>query len=828
MLPLQDFVSAAQDQVWKHALGRARLGVWDWNLQTGDCVYSDSWFEMLGYRPGELKQDSDLWLRISHPDDRDRAVASGDRHIAGETDAIETELRLKHKDGHWVWVLDRGGVIERDANGKPLRVVGVQTDISSLKEAENRLSQVNGRYDLVLEASATGIWHFDLASGQSHWDDRTRNMFGLQPNPIELEKNAWHSFLHPDDKERAERAHELKPVAGQTSKIRYRIILKDGQVRHVETLAVYVPDIQNSGSIVGTIRDVTDEVLAAETIKTEKEKLRVTLRSISDAVVSVDIGGSIIFANSAAAMLVGKLEAELTGSALRDSFIVGTDVSLASILGASGQTETTALAEIGEGALFLQWTSNVIRAANGVCLGTVFTLRDVTEAQVRQRELSHAARHDPLTGLLNRNAFDADLGEYILRASTEPIAVYYVDLDYFKGLNDFAGHAAGDAALRAISHALRRSLPEQATIARLGGDEFAVVFGARETEDAVVIATQILDTVRNVDIWTPAGYRRLGASIGVALIHDNQILPSDALAFADDACYRAKSLGRNQFAFFSVAGVTLSSGFTAARIVADIAEAKTDGRLQLYGQEIRTLSDPWNPSGDIEVLARLFAKDGRLISPDEFIPAAERFGMAALLDRWIIGTALRQFGHDMQRTGRISLAFNLSAQTLSDPALWDVIAATLVDTGVAPSNVVFEITETAAFTNFEAAERFVRSARASGCRVSLDDFGTGLSSFEYLRRFPVDCIKIDGAFIQNLATQQFDREIVGAISKIADNLGCDVVAEKIESAEVIDILCGMGIKFGQGFLMHQPEPLNQLIGRLRDSWLLPSTAISSV
>lgn len=826
MLPLQDFGSAAQYQVWKHALKRARLGVWDWNLQTGDCAYSDGWFEMLGYRPDELKQDSQLWFRISHPDDRDRALASGDRHIAGETDAIETELRLRHKDGRWVWVLDRGGVIERDADGKPLRVVGVQTDISSLKEAEERLGQVNRRYDLALEASATGIWHFDLDSGESHWDDRTRHMFGLQPNPTKLEKRIWHSFLHPDDKVRAEQAHELKPDVGQTSKIRYRIILKDGRVRHVETLAVYVPDLQSSGSIVGTIRDVTDEVLAAETIETEKEKLRVTLRSISDAVVSVDLGGSIIFANSAASMLVGKAEADLTGSALSDSFIVGTDVSLASILCASSQTETTALAQIGEGALFLRWTSNVMRAANGACLGTVFTLRDVTDEQLRQRELSYAARHDPLTGLLNRNAFDAALGEHILRAGTEPIAVYYVDLDYFKGLNDFAGHAAGDAALRAIGQALRSGLPAHSTIARLGGDEFAVVLQTRETEDAVGIATQILDTVRNVDLGTSRGYRRLGASIGVALIHDNQTLASDALAFADDACYRAKSSGRNQFAFFSVAGATLSSGFTAARIVADITEAKTDGRLQLYGQEIRYLSDPWSPSGHIEVLARLVAKDGRQISPAEFIPAAERFGVAALLDRWIIGTALRQYGHEVQRTRGMSLAFNLSAQTLSDPALWDVIAATLADTGVAPSKVVFEITETAAFTNFDAAELFVRSARASGCRVSLDDFGTGLSSFEYLRRFPVDCIKIDGAFIQNLATQQFDREIVGAISKIANNLGCDVVAEKIESAEAIDILCEMEIEFGQGFLMHRPEPLNRLIGRPSDIWTMPSTAIS--
>ena len=202
-----------------------------------------------------------------------------------------------------------------------------------------------------------------------------------------------------------------------------------------------------------------------------------------------------------------------------------------------------------------------------------------------------------------------------------------------------------------------------------------------------------------------------------------------------------------------------------------------------------------------------------MISPAEFIPAAERFGMAAPLDRWIIQTALQRHGHTMQFRGGLSLAFNLSAQTLSDPALWETIDQVITDHRVYRGNVVFEITETAAFTNFEAAERFVRAARASGCRVSLDDFGTGLSSFEYLRRFPVDTIKIDGSFIQNLTTQQFDREIVAAISTIAHNMGYDVVAEKIESPQDLNILSEMGVRFGQGFLMHRPEPLEQLIDR---------------
>ncbi|MGV8831834.1 MAG: EAL domain-containing protein [Devosia sp.] len=803
----------ASQHVWEHALNRARLGVWDWNLVTDECAYSDTWFEMLGYGPGELEQDSELWLRITHPDDRDRALASGDRHLAGETDTIETELRLKHKLGHWIWVLDRGGIIERNAAGEPTRMVGVQTDITSLKDAERALEDVNRSYDLVLEASATGMWSFDLGSGVSYWDDRTRQIFGVPAQPAKLDDGIWHSFLHPEDEQQAVAAHARRPDSKTPTKIRYRILLKDGAVRHMETLTILVPEEGDEGTVLGTIRDVSEEEWAAEALTAEKEKLRVTLSSISDAVLSTDTRGVITFANPSAAKLIGMPQNKLIGLSLAEVRFSRSPTPLSAIFGDATGAQTVDIIRLDRDDFSVRWTRSVIHAGSGTELGSVFTFQDVTEQQKQQKALSYAANHDPLTGLLNRSAFDARLRESIGQADIQPIAVLYIDLDYFKGLNDFAGHAAGDMALQSIGAALHDRLPPTAIIARLGGDEFAVILTTGTYEEADTCAAAILCTIQNVELTISSGRHTLGASIGVVLIHDNQTSPADALGFADDACYRAKSSGRNQYAFFSRQGDSLSSGLTAARIVADIADARTEGRLQLYGQEIRFINDPWNPSGHVEVLARMRSKSGQLIGPAEFIPAAERFGMAAPLDRWIIQTALQRHGHAMQFKGGLSLAFNLSAQTLSDPALWEAIDQIITDRGVYRANVVFEITETAAFTNFDAAERFVGAARASGCRVSLDDFGTGLSSFEYLRRFPVDTIKIDGSFIQNMATQKFDREIVSAIATIAHNMGYDVVAEKIESPQDIVILGEMGVRFGQGFLMHRPEPLAELIDR---------------
>ncbi|MBZ9986495.1 EAL domain-containing protein [Mesorhizobium sp. BH1-1-5] len=676
---------------WAMALDRAHLGLWDWNLSTGDCYYSPTWSKMLGYEAGELANAPDLWLKLTHPDDRQRAQESGDRHIAGIVDSIETELRLRHKDGHWVWVLDRGGIVERDADGKPLRLMGVQTDITRQKEAETALEQVNARFRLALAASGTGIWHHDIGTRKSFWDARTREIFGLVADTDEVTAELWHTYLHPDDKEATERAHQIAPGSNSVVASQYRIILRDGQIRHVESLVRFIAGVGSAGQILGTVRDITEEKQRAE-------------------------------------------------------------------------------------------------------------------------ELAFAARHDALTGLLNRSAFDRLLAENIAMAERLPLAVFYVDLDYFKALNDYAGHAAGDLALKSVAAGILASLPTAAHAARLGGDEFALLVPNCNDACAEHLARAVLAAVRNADLGSAITSRRLAASIGIAFVRDRSMSVADALACADDACYAAKAGGRDRFAVFSPETTSGSGGLNAARLAADLVDAMEDGRLKLYGQEIHRLGQPWEDSRHVEVLARLEARNGNMIPPGDFMPVAERFGLAARLDRWIIRTALTRHGGAM-RAGAVSLDFNLSAQTLSDPQLWDFVDEAIAESGASPSAVGFEITETAAVTNFDAAEAFVRRARERHCRVSLDDFGAGMSSFEYLRRFPIDAIKIDGSFVEHIADSRFDREIVSAITGIARSMGAAVVAEKVEEKNALEILMGMGVAYGQGYFLHRPEPLEAIVAR---------------
>ncbi len=679
-------------EFWQLALDRAQLGVWDWDLETDLCFYSATWARMLGYREDELSNASDLWLQFTHPDDREQAIASGERHLAGLTDHIETELRLRHRDGHWIWVLDRGGVVERDADGKPLRMIGVQTDITRQKETEYQLAQVNARFRLALAATGTGIWHYDIDGKKSFWDERTRNIFGYVSGSSEVPSDLWHSFLHPDDKEEAERAHWEPVGSDRVVSSSYRIIRRDGEVRHVESLIRFIADPQSSGQVLGTVRDVTDE-------------------------------------------------------------------------------------------------------------------------HRRDRELAYAARHDALTGLLNRAAYYEALSAAIATADRHPLSIFYVDLDYFKALNDFAGHAAGDIALKSIASGIRDVLPLSARVARLGGDEFALFIPDCATEQAERHADEILATIRRADLGTAAPARKLSASIGIAFIQDPNTLVADALACADDACYAAKATGRNRFMVFSTDAAMSTTGLNAARIASETVDAMEQGRMHLFGQEIRRLDHAWETSRIVEVLVRLEGRNGELITPANFIPAAERFGVASKLDRWVIETALHRFGATMAAGDGMTLCFNLSAQTLSDPHLWDFVDSVIEQTGAPHSRLVFEITETTAVTNFEAAEQFVQNARARRCRVSLDDFGAGMSSFEYLRRFPIDSIKINGSFVEHMADNKFDREIVSAINGLAKGLGYSVVAEKIEHQPALDMLRDMGVQYGQGFLLHRPEPLEALIAR---------------
>lgn len=794
---------------WKQALEVAGLGVWDWDLKSNITMYSESWCQMLGYQRSDFPDDEDLFLLLVHPEDREAAIESGDRHLAGKCDSIETELRLQHKAGHWVWVLDRGAVVERDEDGRPLRVMGVQTDITQHKEAERRASLTNERFRLAIAVSHIGIWHFDAERERSFWDAKTCDIFGLDTVPRDIDGETWSGFLHPEDRIETERKHAQALTEQNEVKLRYRIVRKDGEIRTVETLAKFAPNQGHAGYLVGTIKDVTEDIEAAGALQAEKERYEITLGAISDAVISTGVEGTINFVNQSAIAMLSVAEEALIGSNIFHLFNNDTSTRIVH-QEIPDNFENGVNLEINSE--LYRCKSNPLLSPSGYFWGNVYTFQNISEETRKQKQLAYAAHHDSLTGLYNRVAFDETLEKAILHSDNTAFAILYLDIDHFKAVNDFAGHAAGDEALKSIASNVSNLLPQEALFARLGGDEFSILLSNSDIEAAQRIAESVIAAVRNVEFgWTNSG-PRLGCSIGITIVNDPSISASDALARADDACYAAKSAGRNQLSFFSEIKSPATSGLSAAREVADLSEALQENRVLLFAQEIQKLGQPSEQCGRVEILARLRKRDGRIVGPDAFIPAAERFGMASILDRWIIRKAIAEYGCLLSQID-LKIGFNLSAQTLSDPGLWSFVHGTAEEHGMPLSQIGFEITETTAVTCFETANRFSRNAREHGCMISLDDFGSGLSSFDYLRRFSVNCIKIDGSFVEKFVDSDVDRAIVAAVVELAKNLGSDVVAEKIENDETITQLRKLGVTYGQGFHLHRPEMLDDLIQR---------------
>ncbi|WAJ29492.1 EAL domain-containing protein [Antarcticirhabdus aurantiaca] len=807
------------------ALDCAELGVWDADLVNNACYYSPSWKRMLGYGDDELRDHPDLWLDFIHPDDRERALASGDSHLEGEAESVECEFRLRHRSGRWIWVLDRGKVVERNAAGRPTRMIGVQTDITAQKEAAARLALLNQRIELALDASGIGLWSYETETGRTSWDARMREIYGLGPGPEEVPQGTWHARLHPDDAAAAEAAASALLAEGTPVRMTYRILRPDGAVRHIFALSRLVHPPHQPPLVVGSIWDVSEQVEVSDKLAAEKERLRVILRSIGDAVIATDAEDAITFANPAAERLLLAEQADLLGRRTADvlplrqertGVLLPPSAPLACAERRTTERDEPALFERRDGERrVMRDTASPLYDAAGAVVGTVLIVQDVTREQARQRELAHLARHDGLTDLLNRSSFDKALA----RAVEDPakragLALLYVDLDRFKMVNDTAGHAAGDALLKLVAKAMAAVLPAGAKIARLGGDEFAVLMEASGPDAAYRAGGDVVKAVGSQQLSWGGRVHGVGASVGIVLLADAGPDPLTALSLADAACYASKSRGRNKVSLHDPAGGAAAGGFAEVRAASELLQALKENRLRLFGQEIRDLSDPARRSRRIEVLARLAGVDGSLIMPGTFIPAAERFDLMGVLDRRVIRQSLDILAGLRPASEAPVLSINLSAMSLSDPELWSFVEAQLGETGQPAERLCFEITETAAVNNFAAAERFVRDARRAGCRVSLDDFGAGLSSFGYLRRFPVDGIKIDGAFVQDVARNGLDQAICAAVGTIARELGVEVVAERVPDAEGVELLRARGIGFGQRLYLHRPEPLAWLLDRV--------------
>jgi diguanylate cyclase (GGDEF)-like protein len=442
--------------------------------------------------------------------------------------------------------------------------------------------------------------------------------------------------------------------------------------------------------------------------------------------------------------------------------------------------------------------------------------REVREADTRrahrraEETIRHLAFHDPLTGLVNRYEFELRLKRAIedcaIRAKSH--ALLYLDLDQFKLINDTSGHTAGDELLRQISVVLGQQIRESDTLARLGGDEFGVLLPNCPSDRAREIADKLLRAINDFRfVWAGKSFA-IGGSIGLVPITSATTPLIDVLRAADMSCYAAKEQGRNRIHTFTVNDTDMARRHGEMEWATRLRHALDEDRFALFHQMIVPTSDRHDGIARQELLLRLRDENGQLVEPGAFIPAAERFNLMPALDRWVVRNALR---HAAQSRGGDAVSstlyfINLSGASLSDDAFYDFIREELNTSRVPPDNLCFEITETAAIANLSRAVSFIKNIRTTGCHFALDDFGSGLSSFSYLKSIPVDYLKIDGAFVKDIVDDPMDHAIVDAINRIGHVVGLRTIAEFVESKAILEAISSLGVDYAQGYHIHRPAP----------------------
>ncbi|MTI63411.1 MAG: EAL domain-containing protein [Methylophaga sp.] len=448
---------------------------------------------------------------------------------------------------------------------------------------------------------------------------------------------------------------------------------------------------------------------------------------------------------------------------------------------------------------------------------------DITEARMLANELSYQATHDNLTGLINRSEFERRLTELVGEAQRNKSthAMCFVDLDQFKVINDTCGHVAGDELLRQLGHLLMGTVRKSDTLARLGGDEFAILMAFCDLKQAEKIANEVRERIEQFQFVWEARVFTIGASIGVTSIQQRTMDMTEVLKQADTACYAAKNLGRNRVYLYHDEDTHLVRQQGELHWVNEIKQALSEDRFELFVQPI--VSTQKGDADSYEVLLRLRSEQGDLAPPSAFLPSAERYNLSDKVDRWVVDKTLSWLDKHRGALPKLKqLAINLSGASLGNDEMLDFISSKLKKVSFPASKIKFEITETAAISNLREATHLIRSMAELGCEFSLDDFGSGLSSFGYLKQLPVHSIKIDGMFVKDMIDDPLDFEMVKSINDIGHVMGLETIAEFVENEAVWQKLQSIGVDYGQGYHLGKPQPIDSILSDANDKFEMKS------
>ena len=743
--------------------------------------------------------------------------------VSGSEQQLTFETLHQRKDGSTYPVEIRLQISRSESN--PVFVAIIQ-DITKRREVENTLRKSEQKLSLHIEQTPLAVIEWDTDFFVTEWNPAAENIFGYHRDEV-LGRHA--AFLLPafyeDDKKITELVNEvwselITNHGGQRST--NENVAKDRNRIMCEWYNT--PLIDKDGLVTGVaslVQNITERHHAEEQLHLEKERAEVTLQSIADAVMTTDSDGIVQFMNPAAEELTGWRNSEAQGRPLIDVFNIiceltrkaaedpvkqclrdGTVVNLAN--------HTVLIKRDGQ-EISIEDSAAPIHDRDGKIIGVVMVFHDCSNERQLKHQLSHQASHDSLTGLANRRKFELSLEEVLTSARKYDLthALIYLDLDQFKVVNDTCGHVAGDELLSQISVVLKTEVRDTDTLARLGGDEFGILLEKSSLDNAKSVAEKLRKAVRNFRfVWQDKTFE-IGASIGLTDITSESEDSASLLSAADVACYTAKEMGRNRIHVYTDGDADLAKRQGEMQWVSRVKQAIDEDRLCLYGQAIVPVIDN-NEADHYEILVRMLDETGQLIPPGAFLPAAERYNLMPAIDRWVINAAFSNYTNIGCSHSQCQLSINLSGTSLNDDDFLEFIHVQFKEHNIPPKNVSFEITETAAVANLAKAIHFMNDLKSIGCRFSLDDFGSGISSFAYLKNLPVDYLKIDGNFVKDMVSDPIDWAMVESITKIGHVMGLKIIAEYVETKDILKELEKIGVDYAQGYGIGKPKPLIEI------------------
>lgn len=831
----------------------AGVGGWQVDLLEERITWSDETCNIHGCEPGH-EPSFDEAIEYFDPSARP-AIQKLFAEAIQDGKSFDIELPLIRTDGDSIMVRCIGSV-EYD-NDVPVRLSGALQDItdtavrrmSELGDSNRELARVNERLSLATESGGTGIWDLDVVTGDFVWDDRMFALYGINPGEgREISGARWLELVHQEDRQVVMDAGRGAIIGDGPYELDFRIVTDAGEERDLYGTARVIRDrAGRTIRMVGTNQNVTDERRLTRELARQHEILKVTLQSIGDGVITTDPSSRVIWMNPVAEEMVGWNSREAAGRPLSEVFhIVDEETGdrapdpVRTCLDEdriTGLASDTVLVARDGGRRWIEDSAAPIRNDEGEVFGAVLVFHDVSEQRSAANEMTWRATHDELTGLANRVEFESNLAQLLdnTRHGDEQHALLYIDLDRFKIVNDTCGHAAGDQLLRQVSRLLARTVRSHDLLVRLGGDEFAVILENCSIAGAKAVAQEICDLLDEFRFVHQDQRFRIGTSIGLVPLHAKSDDVGAVIRSADTACYAAKEAGRNRVHLWCESDTAMHTRRAQTRWATRLETALDEDGFELYAQRIDALETTsvdgtrgTARSGSVcdnhaEILLRLSSETDSPVLPGAFLPAAERFNLINRIDQWVLGQVIAWLSTHREDIDVGTLWINLSGQSFGDRHFQEDALVRLREAGPELcASLCFEITETAAVTNLDDAAHFITELRSLGVRVALDDFGAGASSFGYLKSLPVDYLKIDGQFVRDLTEDPLDAAAVRCFAEVARVMNVKTVAEFVETPEVLAQLRSIGVDFVQGWLLHEPAPIDDLLVHREDRLLATS------